>query len=63
MDKGPYAKEIEELCEMKAREFEALGYYDVEKEDIWKCVSESYKGELPPVHRWVIFCLLNQISG
>jgi hypothetical protein len=53
MEKGIYVKEIEELCEMKAREFECLGYEDVQKEDFWGCISDSYKGNFPPLHQWV----------
>lgn len=53
MENGLYLREIKELCELKAREFEDFGYHDVRKEEIWQCVSESYKGNMPPLHRWV----------
>lgn len=53
MNKGSYNDEIDNLCEMKAWEFTLFGYQDVQKDDIWQCVSESYQGELPPLHRFV----------
>lgn len=43
---------IEELCRSKAKEFRMLGY-EVEGEDIWKCVSSRYKKELPPLYQLV----------
>lgn len=40
------------LCESKAEEFALLGYESITPEEIWKCVSASYK-ELPAIHQLV----------
>lgn len=42
---------IEQLCQTKAEEFKVYGYDGVTSEQIWQCVSESYKGTLPRLHR------------
>jgi hypothetical protein len=50
MDKGSLQQEIDYLCEMKRNEFSMLGYEEVNREEIWECVSKKYK-ELPPLHK------------
>mgnify|MGYP001421927357 CR=1 FL=1 len=42
---------IAQLCETKKEEFKLYGYEHVTGEEIWQCVSASYKGTLPPLHR------------
>ncbi|GAB2672667.1 post-transcriptional regulator [Paenibacillus thermoaerophilus] len=47
------ASGLADLCRSKAEEFRLLGYEAVTPEDIWDCVRERHKGELPPIHRLV----------
>ncbi|WP_019120111.1 post-transcriptional regulator [Brevibacillus massiliensis] len=44
--------EVHMLCQSKAQEFALLGYDNITPDDIWKCVSASYK-EIPPKHQLV----------
>ncbi|MBO8163866.1 MAG: hypothetical protein H0Z34_09160 [Brevibacillus sp.] len=44
--------QLYDLCESKADEFALLGYDNITPEDIWKCVSSSYR-QLPPLHQIV----------
>ncbi|WP_230199091.1 post-transcriptional regulator [Risungbinella massiliensis] len=44
---------VERLCEVKAEEFRMCGYENVTSEQIWACVSESYRRGLPRVNRLV----------
>ncbi|MCF6092759.1 post-transcriptional regulator [Microaerobacter geothermalis] len=43
-------KQIEDLCESKAEEFQFLGYERITGKDIWNCVSSNYKNGYPPLH-------------
>ncbi|GAX91463.1 post-transcriptional regulator [Effusibacillus lacus] len=52
MDDKELTAMIEELCHSKANEFRLLGF-EVEGEDIWKCVSSRYKKEMPPLYQIV----------
>ncbi len=45
-------RQVEELCLSKAEEFKLIGY-DVSPENIWLCVSERYKKEIPPLYQVV----------
>jgi len=45
-------EELRSLCESKADEFALLGYENVTAEDVWACVSSTYK-EIPPLHQVV----------
>lgn len=42
---------IEQLCATKVEEFKLYGYENVTNEEIWKCVSESYRGTMPPLYQ------------
>lgn len=44
---------IESLCVSKAQEFQMLGYEHVTGEEIWECVSDRYKKQMPLLHRIV----------
>lgn len=44
---------VEELCVSKAEEFIMLGYEHVTGEQIWECVKDKYKKELPSLHEIV----------
>ena len=44
---------IERLCDSKAEEFRMLGYEQVTGVDIWNCVNEKYKKEMPALHQVV----------
>lgn len=44
--------ELRGLCESKAEEFALLGYDNVKAEDVWECVSSSYK-QIPALHQVV----------
>jgi hypothetical protein len=44
--------ELRSLCESKAEEFALLGYDNVKAEDVWECVSSSYK-QIPALHQVV----------
>lgn len=47
-------RQIEELCNSKAEEFEFMGYENITGKEIWECVSEKYDQEnLPPLYRIV----------
>lgn len=52
LDQQELSAMIEELCYSKANEFRLLGY-EVEGADIWKCVSNAYKKEMPPLYQIV----------
>lgn len=44
---------IEELCNSKAEEFCFYGYENITGEQIWACVSESYRRGWPRLNRLV----------
>ncbi|SDW29042.1 Post-transcriptional regulator [Marininema mesophilum] len=44
---------IEDLCNSKAEEFRYYGYEDVTGEQVWACVSESYRRGWPRLNRLV----------
>ncbi|MFC8687756.1 post-transcriptional regulator [Brevibacillus porteri] len=44
--------QVASLCVSKAEEFALLGYDNVAAEDVWECVTNSYK-EMPPIHQLV----------
>lgn len=45
---------IDQLCHSKVRELIALGYTDIDKEQIWSVVSSRYPdGQLPALHQLV----------
>lgn len=44
---------IEDLCNSKAEEFRYFGYEDVTGEQVWACVSESYRRGWPRLNRLV----------
>lgn len=44
---------IEDLCNSKADEFRMYGYEDVTGEQVWACVSESYRRGWPRLNRLV----------
>lgn len=44
---------VEHLCEVKAEEFRMYGYDNVTAEQIWACVSDSYRHGLPRLNRLV----------
>lgn len=44
---------IEDLCNSKAEEFRLYGYDDVTGEQVWACVSESYRRGWPRLNRLV----------
>lgn len=44
---------IEELCNSKAAEFRMYGYENVTGEQVWACVSESYRRGWPRLNRLV----------
>lgn len=41
------------LCQMKAEEFELIGYDKVNKEAIWRYFASKYRNQFPPLHRIV----------
>ncbi len=53
MDTEELNKQIEGLCYSKAKEFEIMGYKNITGELIWECIYETYKGELPRLHKIV----------
>ncbi len=56
-DVQPTDEELEQLvmqlCEIKAEEFELLGYDQITGKDIWECVSDGYKKGFPAIHQLV----------
>lgn len=50
---GDMEEHIRQLCADKAEEFALYGYENVTSEEIWQCVSASYSGTLPSLHRLV----------
>jgi hypothetical protein len=44
---------VEDLCNSKAAEFRMYGYEDVTGQQVWECVSESYRRGLPRLNRLV----------
>lgn len=58
MDEAELSVMIEELCYSKAEEFMTMGYENVTGQDIWLCVSSTYKGDLPALHQ-----IVNDILG
>lgn len=53
METSELNKQIEGLCNNKAKEFEIMGYKNITGELIWECVNSTYKGELPRLHKIV----------
>lgn len=53
MNRHDLTKQVELLCNQKAEEFKALGYDNVDGEQIWECVSSQYLGEQPHIHQIV----------
>lgn len=45
--------ELDSICQSKAEEFHLLGYENVQKEEIWDCVTSKYRKEVPPLHQVV----------
>lgn len=50
--KQEWYEQVASLCVSKAEEFALLGYDNVAPEDVWACVTNSYK-EFPPIHQLV----------
>ena len=44
---------VEQLCRSKIEEFELLGYQNVLAQDIWDCIIEKYREEIPALHQIV----------
>ena len=44
---------IEDLCDSKASELRMYGYEDITGEQVWECVSESYRRGYPRLNRLV----------
>ncbi len=42
---------VMQLCQMKAEEFQLLGYDLITGQDIWDCVSDGYKKGFPAMHQ------------
>ncbi len=45
--------EMKDICQSKAEEFHFLGYENVTSQEIWECVSSTYRKEIPPIHKMV----------
>lgn len=54
METDDLNKQIEDLCNSKAKEFALMGYDNIKGHTIWQCVSEKYdENNLPPLHKIV----------
>lgn len=51
MSESELTQSIEDLCNSKAEEFRMYGYENVTGEQVWACVSESYREGWPRPHR------------
>lgn len=54
-DRAPvsaYSSELMELCQVKASDFQLLGYEEVTADTVWDCVKSRVKGEVP-LHQMV----------
>lgn len=48
---GDMEQVIKQLCINKVEEFKLYGYEHVTSREVWMCVSEGYKGTLPPLYQ------------
>ncbi|WP_339063899.1 post-transcriptional regulator [Tepidibacillus marianensis] len=53
LDLEEYDRQLEALCESKAEEFHMMGYDHVTAKEIWQCVSDKYKKDIPSLHQVV----------
>jgi len=53
LDLEEYDRQLEAICESKAEEFHLMGYDHVTAKEIWQCVSDKYKKDVPPLHQVV----------
>ena len=53
LDLEEYDRQLELLCQSKAEEFHLMGYNAVTSKEVWQCVSEKYKKDIPPLHQIV----------
>ncbi len=51
LNKRDLTKQVEFLCNQKAKEFKSLGYDNIDGEKIWECVSSKYTDEQPHIHQ------------
>lgn len=45
--------ELRDICQSKAEEFHFLGYEHVTPDEVWDCVSNAYRKEIPSIHKLV----------